>query len=216
MGGRLVPTLVKLLVLGGSCVGQEYCRPVPFNPKQASASASEADDGGGDKYLLKIEEVEGPTPRVEQIPGVPAGASPTEFGWVEGAQGGASTRNAKSIELLVSIDSPFHLRVTDRGDVAEVSGRLIKSVVVPARALHIDATGQQPPRVVGEQGEDFRVQVDYTRIEKNGGRAVLTSSVPLRFGKKYLMASGPRLAGAPQAIPQTLWSIEKAKATTAE
>jgi hypothetical protein len=196
------------LLFAGDCLGQEFVSPVPVVPDRASAVAS-VKSGSGDEYLLKIEEVEGPAPQVEQsaIPGAPS----RKFGWVKAGQNSPnSVRVAKSIEFLVSINSPFHLKITDCGDGVELHGRMTKSVIVPARPMHRDARGQQPPQAVVEQDEDFRVQVEYSHFKKDGQWAGMKSSVPIRFGKKYLMAES-----FPFPIPQTLWSIETVKPASA-
>jgi hypothetical protein len=199
-----------LLLFVGDCFGQEFCRPLPVSPENVSGATSAGSGGSGEAYLLKIEEVESPVPRVEQIP-IP-GVPQMESGWVQAGQSNStSIRIAKSIELMVSINSPFHLKITDRGDVVELSGRLIRSAIIPAKAPRFDATGQQPPQAVGEQGQDFLVEVEYKHVSEGQTRG-MTSSIPIRVGKKWLMAGGLRLAGDRRAFPPMLWSIEPVKA----
>ena len=210
MSNRLVAGIGMLILFVGDCFGQEVYRPRPVSPNEAAGLTSVASGAAGETYLLKIEQIEGPAPRIEQpqTPGIP----PRESGWVEAAQASSdSVRIVKGIELLVSIDSPFHLKLTDRGNVVELSGRLTKSEIVPARVMHFDASGQQPPLVVGEQRQDFVVEVEYTRVS-DGKTCRMSGPIAIRFGKKWLTAPGPRMAGGGRAFPQTMWSVETVKA----
>ncbi len=194
-----------MLALAGNCLGQQVY-PAQAG-KQGTPGVAAADTRvSGEAYLLRIEELEVPAPRAEQIPG----AAAIDFGWVDAGPGGFDAAGiGRRFELLVLVDSPFYLEIAHQGDVVRLSGRLTRSAALPARVVQLDATGQQPPQIADTQGEDFRVQVEYRRFNQDGRQAGVESSIPLRFGKRYLLAPGPRLDGGRQALPQTLWSIKE-------
>jgi len=168
--------------------------------------------GNGDEYLLKIEEVEGPAPRVEQVQGAP----PTENGWLEAAQGNSDqVRVVKSIELLVSINSRFHLTIRDHGDIVELSGRLKESAFVPGRARPIRPYITTPAGATaagsGGTWQDLLVEVEYKHAS-DGDIREMRSPIPIRLGKKWFMAGGFPMVGGGRGFPQMLWSVEKLKA----
>ncbi|MCL4193332.1 MAG: hypothetical protein KJZ87_16470 [Thermoguttaceae bacterium] len=75
--------------------------------------------------------------------------------------------------------------------------------------MQLDPTGRRSPQIADVQGEDFRVQVEYRHFTQDGRQAGVETPIPLRFGKRYLLALGPRLAAGREALPRTLWSIEE-------
>ena len=160
-----------------------------------------------EEYILKIEEVEGPPPQIKHMEGSPT----TGYGWLEVTDTVADRIHiAKCTELLVSTDSKFYLKINNRSNIVELDGRLQKSDGVSFSQVGILTESQQPPHIVTiEQGQDFLIQVEY-RCEREDGHqaAMLSPSIPIRFGKKYCMV-GLGMVGGRYAIPPMLWSLEK-------
>lgn len=83
----------------------------------------------GAEYLLRVEEVDGRRPQIEQTDGT----SSTDYGWLPVADVDSEPiRIGRHIEILVSTSAEFHLRFSDGGELIELKGKLFSGKAYPS------------------------------------------------------------------------------------
>lgn len=199
----------------------------------------------GAEYLLRVEEVDGPRPQIEQAadgrrtttsspstwdrtlatwrPRTSEPPPAAEFGWLPVASVDSEPiRIGRHIELLVSTATEFHFRFHDGGELIELKGRIRKGSEIPAHVAVLPAALRRPPlKDTKPHRPGFVVEYEYAiEVEEEDGFPDIPSS-SRRYIRGTLPISFERkfcLGGASETIdfPVTLWSLAKTETESNE
>ena len=172
-------------------------------------------NGASAEYLLRVEEVDGLKPQIEQTDGT----STADYGWLPVADVDSEPiQIGRHIEILVSTGAEFHLRFSDGAELNELKGRLQKGEEDPAqvpvlttgsRRSSLKKTDEQRPEFVVEYEYAIEVETHLYPDIPSYSRTYVQGTLPICSGRKFCLGGG--LTGA-RDFPTTLWSLEETKA----